>query len=406
MFAIFPLDEQNSDRYLGFIEQRFQCVIVPLRLFVAAIERDIKQSSSSLKYRQTPRDASYEREQERLQQRDNGSDSGRSSNEIRGITREQDLSLQAGGVTSRDPNNKVSREVISLRGSQSARTRQQASKELSTSDSVQECTLKSRINQISEQYVEEGLSIKEAVMERLEKCRKDTRTLYRWAQASLMDLHDIIDESLADELYFMVRGKMARILSTISIFEEAADQIERNLSSHFPNGLNGPNGLKTDSKLATEETARFQNGSLKTERAVRDPTGAVSNNNHPPPRGMGEGKEDNDDEELDLRIEIPDRDSPEETTDRVLDDMMLSWSFSGDSRVNTLGTVHLVAEKPESEWSVQSQDSTPRSGSTPEPPISPRPRALAYHPKIMKLQSMALPSKFGGPNGNRFSASW
>lgn len=89
---------------------------------------------------------------------------------------------------------------------------------------------------MSQEYLEEGASIKEAVMERLHKCRKDTRTLYRWGQASLLDLHDIVDESLADELYFMVRGKMARILSTISIFEEAAEQIEKNLSSHFPNG--------------------------------------------------------------------------------------------------------------------------------------------------------------------------
>lgn len=53
VFAIFPQDEQQSDKYVGFVEQRYQCIIGPLRMFVNAIERDIKQSAGiSLKNRQ------------------------------------------------------------------------------------------------------------------------------------------------------------------------------------------------------------------------------------------------------------------------------------------------------------------------------------------------------------------
>ena len=100
-------------------------------------------------------------------------------------------------------------------------------------------SLRDRTTHICQQYLEEGHFVKRIVLHRLQECRKDLRTIYRWGQASLLDLHDVIDEALADELYFLVRGKMQRVLATISAFEEAAEQIEKNLTQLQGHGASG-----------------------------------------------------------------------------------------------------------------------------------------------------------------------
>lgn len=404
VFAIFPQDEQQSDKYVDFVDQRYHCVIGPLRIFLNAIERDIKQNTScTLKQRQLPRDVSFERAQEQLRR---GGSPQLSPSAVGpgdtlpggGMSRESDISMQAVATTGATGAGRPR----GLRLTQSARLKRQGSLDSPTSmvspsnpqqhqtenGNISQNSLKDKINQMSEQYMQEGSEIKQAVMERLQKCRKDSKTLYRWAQASLLDLHDIIDESLADELYFMVRGKMARILSTISIFEEAADQIERNLSTHFPNGPPMQGGGVTGGNI----------DEIISNHPERD-----SNMEQREDGAMLEVPEE-DEEELDLRIEIPERDSPDDSTGRSLEDLRLSWSY-GSGRA-AVGTIHMAAEKPDIETGRQSENSTPRSGSTPEPPISPRPRALANHPKIIKLQSMTLPSKFGHVNSNRYSTAW
>jgi hypothetical protein len=258
---------------------------------------------------------------------------------------------------------------------------------------------------MSLQYLEEGRQIKESVMERLQKCRKDSKTLYRWSQASLMDLHEIVDESLADELYFMVRGKMARILSTISIFEEAAEQIEKSLSSYFPNGP--PVGIP-EGGSPTGTGPNINNSSNLQNRCHFNDNNLIPNMTSIL-EDVAEIDVDDDEEELDLRIEIPDRDSPDENdVTGTIDDLMLSWSFGSGA----IRAVHTTAEKPDEMVYTgrMSEDSTPRSGSTPEPPLSPRPRALVNHPKIAKLQSMALPNrgKFLSQRlgQNRSSTAW
>ena len=63
----------------------------------------------------------------------------------------------------------------------------------------------------------------------------------RWGQASLFDLHDLLDDTLADELYFSIRGKMARVLCSISEVEEVADRIERELMPQFQSDNRGTN---------------------------------------------------------------------------------------------------------------------------------------------------------------------
>ena len=83
---------------------------------------------------------------------------------------------------------------------------------------------------MSKSYLDEGQTTRRQVLTRLQKCRKDLHVVYQWGLTSLNELSDVIDESMADELFFMIRGKMSRILSECSSFEEAAEEIERNMS--------------------------------------------------------------------------------------------------------------------------------------------------------------------------------
>lgn len=43
-------------------------------------------------------------------------------------------------------------------------------------------------------------------------------------------MEHLLDEPMTDELYFAVRGKLSRILSNAGVLEEAADEIEKNMS--------------------------------------------------------------------------------------------------------------------------------------------------------------------------------
>ena len=54
--------------------------------------------------------------------------------------------------------------------------------------------------------------------------------MLQWGIRSLDQLHDIIDETMADELACMVREKMLRILSDMADFEEAAEEFERTMT--------------------------------------------------------------------------------------------------------------------------------------------------------------------------------
>jgi len=65
-------------------------------------------------------------------------------------------------------------------------------------------------------------------------------TVYQWGLSSLTDLASVLDEAMADELFFMVRGRMSRVLSEVGVFEEAAQEIERTMSySRTPPAVEG-----------------------------------------------------------------------------------------------------------------------------------------------------------------------
>ncbi len=170
MFAIFPQDEKCSAKYISFVEYKYQCVLVPLRNLNQAIIRNEILASS-------PRDAGDEIKRENsgysIKEKSNHSESPRSG-------------------------------------------------------------LRRRITNVTQKYITEGQTIKQNVLGKLQKNRKDIQILYRWGQSSLMDLHDIIDDTLADELYYSIRGKMTRIVSSMSEVEEVCDKIEKNLMAEFP----------------------------------------------------------------------------------------------------------------------------------------------------------------------------
>ena len=64
----------------------------------------------------------------------------------------------------------------------------------------------------------------------VDRCRRDLHTVLQWGVRSLDELHDVIDETMADELSCMVREKMLRILSEMADFEEAAEEFERTMA--------------------------------------------------------------------------------------------------------------------------------------------------------------------------------
>ena len=290
------------------------------------------------------------------------------------------------------------------------------------------------------------------VLSRLARYRKHAKTLLKWAQASLLDLHEVVDEAMAEELYFLVRSKMSRILSLVSALEEASEHIEQSLSNHFRRG-GVPGSLsergtssttKRSSASSPQHTAQPPAQDKSCSRnamfssvpwvnhmssaicspvpnAVCSPVpsfnhmssavcsavpshDAVSSSRLVPSDGASNPSQSgyfDDLRDVDLRIEIPAaRDSPTGSEGNELEDLLLAWSLNSGSSSGGGGRPAPAADR--------SDMSTPRSASTPEPPLSPRPRALTKHPKIMKdkLHSMALPSKFPGVLAKRFSSSW
>ena len=62
------------------------------------------------------------------------------------------------------------------------------------------------------------------------RCRSDLHTVLQWGTRSLDELHDVVDETMADELVCMIREKMLRILSDMADFEDAAEDFERTMT--------------------------------------------------------------------------------------------------------------------------------------------------------------------------------
>ncbi len=189
-FAIFPQDEGHSEKYINFVEFKYQCIIEPLRnLYSAIFHSDPPQVG-------TPPN-------------ENGDDLDINS-------RSQDQESV----------------VDSLPAGADARSLQN-----NNNPSDLDRDLKDQVEHMTRKYIYEGHMIHDEIVKRLSKNRKDIRILYRWGQASLFDLHDLLDDTLADELYFSVRGKMARILCSMSEVEETADKIEKTLVSQFQGDL-------------------------------------------------------------------------------------------------------------------------------------------------------------------------
>ena len=561
VFAIFPTDESQREKYVSFVEQRYACVIEPLRQFVdvlhdsevkvghvtsTTLSRDSRRSSPVTSVATgLPPDISIQR-----------GNRFKNSLESPRLGYPQKVSVLQ---NSYDGNGV---DIHDMETAQEYEIHQKHER-----DATQESSspLRDEIHEISRRYSEEGTEIRNCVFEQLQQCKEHREILFKWGQASLSSLGEILDEALADELYFMVRSKTTRILSTISIFEETADKIEKQLSIHFVSNphsgsasergtastavtspvVTSESNVSSDKRgrrSATHSHKRTKSESLNgnatvgydkkspdpkpssepnfsksltssnhmthrqrlRERHYADVTAKSQQNNrclnkvaqpqqvpYKPYRkypgydnfeaskqntstGTGEiiplstadGASERlefDMYDLDLRIDIPQRESPTGSEGNELEELLLSWSMNSGSggapthESGSPGKMHksngftaaaaaggkagksttaaaagsrktqqqqqqlrnsplhceskfMPMTSPDSNADRHSDVSscTPRSNSTPEPPLSPRPRALVKHPKIMKdkLHSMALPSKFPGVGSNRFSASW
>ncbi len=333
-----------SLRYMAFVEQRFHCVVGPLRLFLSVIQKDQLPSDSMMVDKSSPRHSP-------------GSD--RRFTDYR--------------PDSRGRPNRMSSTGSSQESSPAGSLRSTMSSTLSSTESDQgdgHVTLRDRISHLTRQHLEEGHSVRKIVLQKLQKCRKDMRIIYRWGQASLLDLNDVIDEALADELYFLVRGKMARVLSAISNFDEAAEQIEKNLSHYFQN---------------------------QSKSAEGDDIGI---------------------DIPDFNFQLPSRDDTDTPRYEAIDDLRLNLEgLAEDDDDDEPDHVPRLLTRREREHvevaaeTAEDGESCSTRGSTPEPPVSPRPKGLVKHPKIMKdkLQSYALPSKFVNNSNMRFGrlgSSW
>ena len=551
VFAIFPTDESQREKYVSFVEQRYNCVIQPLRQFVDILNRNEVKSDHMTEPNHVTSTTSAD------------SSSRRSANFTTGLS--PDISIQRGNrfknsiesprlgypqkvAPLRHSNEENDIEIEDMETAQEYEIRPKHGSEKASQNTESSPCLRDQIHAISLQYSEEGTNIRNSVFEQLQECKEHTEILFKWGKASLSSLREILDEALADELYFMVRGKTTRILSTISIFEETADKIEKQLSIHFVGSHHsgsaserGTASTKTTpvvtskSNVLPEQRRRpvtnghrrnksetVNGGAIINERKPLNsdqgiPSSAPSTNHVSPLQRMRErhrndvtakpqinrclnkvaqpqqvpskpyknsskypgrdnfgqkpsktsstgpgeivrvssvdGATDNrlefDMYDLDLRIDIPQRESPTGSEGNELEDLLLSWSMNSGANGSESPTSGKFGQKSNSAaggknktsaaaaansrktqqqqqplpgdskfFSTTSPDfndrqsdvssCTPRSNSTPEPPVSPRPRALVKHPKIMKdkLHSMALPSKFPGMGANRFSASW
>ncbi len=149
-------------------------------------------------------------------------------------------------------------------------------------NSEDENDLRNVISNMTMRYIIEGRTIRDEIEKQLAKNKKDINIMYRWGQASLMDLHDLLDETLADELYYSVRGKMARILCSMSEVEETADKIEKTLVSQLE-------GSTTETRSERSEQ------SCQSGPSVRGPE---SDSGHAQGSGRSSGRPRHDDSGL------------------------------------------------------------------------------------------------------------
>ena len=157
--------------------------------------------------------------------------------------------------------------------------------------------LKNVIENMTKRYIIEGQMIRDEIEKRLAKNRKDVRILYRWGQASLMDLHDLLDDTLADELYFSVRGKMARILCSMSEVEETADKIEKTLVSQ----LEGNMEMKSSESKSDARSDHSGNSGAGRSGHAHPSQGQSQNQGHSSHDRGGSGRDRNSDRENDQR---------------------------------------------------------------------------------------------------------
>ena len=83
---------------------------------------------------------------------------------------------------------------------------------------------------MSKYFLNEGLTTKKIVMEKLGIYYKDIESLFQWSFRTLKEMEHLLDEPMTDELFFTIRGKLSRILSNAGVLEEAAEEVEKNMS--------------------------------------------------------------------------------------------------------------------------------------------------------------------------------
>jgi hypothetical protein len=286
-------------------------------------------------------------------------------------------------------------------------------------------SLRTYVSDLTQTYHKEADAIKVLVQNKLNQSRKDLRTVFRWGQASLMDLHDVLDESLADELYFMVRGKMARILSGISALEDISEQIDRNLSLCLQQ--RGENqGLASSSRMSSSPSPRRDYSGDRPKDRPNDRPGPPQYSGYSPADfriPVGSPRPGSPQEDAPVRDSRDSMDSFQANRDALIDSfqsnrgepLMESYQSSrGDSLMDSYRSTDEETPRrrksdrptglmnsfdwhpPQTPLDSDSVDNRgPSNSSSPEPPNSPRPKGLASHPKILKdkMHKYLLPQR-------------
>ncbi|ESN98892.1 hypothetical protein HELRODRAFT_162358 [Helobdella robusta] len=283
VFAIFPTDELDGEKYLLFVEERFSCVSAQLNNF----KNIINVKPDGLKNKK--------------QNEKNANSESKEANK---------------GVTM--------------------------------------LPLKEKVSEISQRYLRDGYQLKSAIIEKLQQCRQQLNTLFHWCFATLRDLDIILDEPMIDELFFLVKSKASRISSTIQVYEEAANEIKMNMSE--------PAQTSSRSRSSLEHSKTFGSSSKLDNRSSSTDIDLTKSY----PVNMLKTKT-----KLSSIKKQPSSVSPS------------SLTLMNSSDSSTLSNCEIYNFGSEGDGSKFSS-----SGSTPEPPFSPRPENLINHPKINKDQQL------------------
>lgn len=268
-----------------------------------------------------------------------------------------------------------------------------------------------------------------AVTRVLQQKQDAVEIINQWGQSSVVNLRDVLDEALADDVYFCVRSRISRLLATLCEAEHIAEGIAQDLipakghmqpdddSGHYREATWAEPCLKLQGPRTNTQIPQPSDVTIHPKKHSEGLNGAgpigfsgrqniIGQNPHHPKRQWLSS------ESVLARSDII---TAGEDFDLELQEVSDKWELEDYSETETpkksnqdAGRVSqqnvagvIASDCPRGgTWASGATQTSPTTQS-PEPPNSPRPRGLVNHPKIVKdkLHTLSLPSR-------HLSASW